>query len=146
MRLIIFALISAFAYGFVVNRIIPSKTFRINMSEDPLDAIRAKVAADPSYNPMADPEAMKVLESYIPDALREIPNAINRLKVSYKDNTQGEMSSLNAAVKDLDFENKISSPTSKWFQNGRPNPGFSASKKKELFEAVLKEKAKPRGD
>ena len=38
---------------------------------DPLEAIKAKMAADPSYNPMSDPQAMQVLESMMKISVRD---------------------------------------------------------------------------
>lgn len=88
---------------------------------DPLDEIRSRMKTDPSYNPMADPKAAPLLESLIPDYLKEIPNAVDRLEAALKDATSGT-----DAIGDLDkmaasFENKqdlISSPQSDFFAKG----------------------------
>ena len=107
-----------------------------------VEAIRAKMAADPNYNPMADPQAMQVIDSLIPATMREFPNAIDRLKVAFQDATTGA-----DAVSDLDaaaatFSNKqelISSPQSKWIKNGMQSTDFSKSRLDELYSKVRQE-------
>ena len=111
-------------------------------SPDPLEEIRAKMKSQPGYNPMQDPQAMQVLEGMIPAELKEIPNAVERLKVAMKDATTGTN-----AVPDLDKvaadfkgpkKDLISTPTSQWMKDGMPNdnPSFSESKKADLKAKV----------
>lgn len=110
--------------------------------DDPnLDAIRAKMQADPNYNPMTDPEAAAALDSLIPDYLKEIPNSIERLNVAFKDATTGA-----EAIEDLDkfaasFENKrelISSPQSDFFMNGMKVDSSAAGDSEAELEELLK--------
>lgn len=122
---------------------IPVKSTLYASSGDPLDAIRAKMASDPSYNPMQDQQAMQILESKIPSEVRDVSNAVERLRVAIKDATEGT-----DAINDLDGSaakfggqgeggaGLISSPQSAWFKEGQPNEkdgSFSQSRKDELM-------------
>eukprot|EP01041_Mallomonas_annulata_P007828 gene7828-16008_t len=107
-------------------------------NDDALKAIREKMAADPSYNPMSDPQAVQIIESMIPDTMRELPNAIERVNVAFKDATTGQ-----DAVGDVDTlssvmskEDAISSPQSKWFKEKFPEdtPAYSESQKDDLLK------------
>lgn len=51
-----------------------------------LDEIREKIKNTPGYNPMQDPEAMKTLEENIPQELREVNGALQRMQVAFKVN------------------------------------------------------------
>jgi hypothetical protein len=108
---------------------------------DALDPIRAKIAADPSYDPTKDPEAMRVLEGIIPDHYREFYNAAERLRASLKAATSGV-----AAVEKLD-ENAaqwlstndkelISTPTSAWFKQGKPAAKVNKTEKESLKQKL----------
>lgn len=111
-------------------------------SPDPMDEIRQKMASDPNYNPMQDPQAQAALEAMIPSEMKELPNALERLRIAMKDATTGA-----SAVTDLNkvaSEYKgpktdlISSPQSEWMKGGMPNdnPAFSDSRKKELLGKI----------
>jgi hypothetical protein len=113
------------------------------MSDDPMAAVRAKMA-DPNYDPMKDPEALRQIENMIPSELRDISNSLARLEVSFKDATSGPDAVDNLDSRAKDFPNKselISSPQSKWFKDGQPTDEvpFSQSKKDELFNKLRKE-------
>ena len=113
------------------------------MSDDPMDAIKAKMASDPNYDPMKDPEALRMIESKIPSEMRDISNALSRLEVSFKDATTGTDAVDDLDARAVDFPNKaelISSPQSKWFKNSMPvdEVAFSSKKKDELFEKLKK--------
>lgn len=110
-----------------------------------VDALRAKMAADPNYDPMKDPEAMSAIESMIPEYLRDLSGSLARLEVAFKDaNTslEGSSSSLNQAA--ALFEEKkglISSPNSEWFQKGFPEGEKKFDKaNKEKLAAEIAEK------
>ena len=107
--------------------------------------IKAKMAADPSYNPMSDPQAMQVLDSMIPAEMKEFPNAVERMKVSFADATAG-----NDAITDLDAaaanettekKNLNSAPSSEYFKGGLVDTGsdFDAAKKDEYFNKMRAE-------
>ena len=109
----------------------------LRASSPEVDAIRQRMQSDPSYNPMTDPEAMAAIESLIPEELKEIPNAVARLKVAMTD--AQSVSGLEDAAKK--FTNKgdlISSPTSEWFQQSMPadSPAFSESELADVVERV----------
>jgi hypothetical protein len=116
-------------------------------SNDPMDAIRAKMASDPNYDPMKDPQAMQQLEAMIPQEMREFANAIERLKVAFTDATTGNESiedldsRLETIAKGLKGGDLISSPQSDFFRNGMPedNPPFDAAKLKELAEEARRD-------
>lgn len=112
----------------------------MSSAEDPLDAIRAKVAADPSYNPMQDPQAMQALQDSLPQELKDVPTAIQRLKVAFEDATGGvdKIGDLDSALNDINLKDLISSPTSKWLREGMPkdDPPFSKSRLNELKEEL----------
>jgi len=106
-----------------------------------IDAIRQKMAADKDYNPMADPQAMQVLESLIPQEMKDIPNAIERLKVAFKDATEGTDALADidgAAAGFTDKKSLISTPTSDWMKGGMSPAGYDESKKNELKDKVQK--------
>ena len=138
----------AFRAPVLVRRAMHS-THQLNMvdvegASDPLDAIRAKVANDPSYNPMNDPEAMGLLESMLPEEMKEFPNALERLKVALQDATTGADSVSDIDKFAADIGNKkelISSPTSQWFKDGMPESGAKADQTK-LKDLAEKLKAK----
>jgi len=92
---------------------------------DPMAAIRAKMAQDPNYDPMKDPEAMQTLEQMIPPEMREIPNSVERLKVAFTDATSGPdsktLSELESIAASFDTKELIQSPNSEWFKNGMPD-------------------------
>eukprot|EP00607_Mallomonas_marina_P005961 CAMPEP_0182427458 /NCGR_PEP_ID=MMETSP1167-20130531/17211_1 /TAXON_ID=2988 /ORGANISM="Mallomonas Sp, Strain CCMP3275" /LENGTH=108 /DNA_ID=CAMNT_0024609703 /DNA_START=196 /DNA_END=522 /DNA_ORIENTATION=+ len=101
------------------------------------------MAADPNYNPMNDPAAVASIESMIPDSLRDMPNAIERLKVAFKDAIEGSeaVSDLDSLPSVLTKEEAISSPQSKWFKEKYPDsdPAFSDSAKEDLLQKVKSE-------
>ena len=94
------------AFRNVISHIgVARRGLSLQMSDgvDPLEAIRAKMASDPSYNPMSDPQAMQVLESMIPQEMKDLPNAVERLKVSFTDATTGQdaIEDLNAVAEGI---------------------------------------------
>ena len=108
---------------------------------DPLEAVRAKMASDPSYNPMSDPQAMQVLESMIPQEMKDLPNAVERLKVSFTDATTGQdaIEDINAVAKEFEGEKSslLSSPSSKFIASGSPAPtDFDENEKANLFKKL----------
>ena len=108
---------------------------------DPLEAIRAKMASDPSYNPMSDPQAMQVLESMIPQEMKDLPNAVERLKVAFTDATTGAdaIEDINSVAKDFQGEKAslLSSPASKFFTSGSVAPtDFDENEKANLFKKL----------
>merc|ERR1712146_609748 len=108
---------------------------------DPLEAIKAKMAADPSYNPMSDPQAMQVLESMIPQEMKDLPNAVERLKVSFTDATTGQdaIEDLDKLASDFQRDKKtlLQSPSSQFFTGGMPKPeDFDENTKADLFKKL----------
>lgn len=127
---------------------VASKNTLLHMSDgqgtDPLEAIRVKMAADPSYNPMSDPEAMQVLESMIPQEMKDLPNAVERLKVAFTDATTGvdAIENIDTVAKDFDGDKAslLSSPSSKFFTSGQTAPtDFSENEKADLFKKLREE-------
>jgi hypothetical protein len=111
---------------------------------DPLEQIRAKMAADPSYNPMSDPQAMQVLDSLIPQEMKDLPNAVERLKVAFTDATTGSeaIDNLDAMAAEFtgDRASLISSPSSKFFSGGMSDPGaVDENEKADLFKKLQQE-------
>ena len=144
---LLFSLLVTMAAGFMtpMRQMRVTGVDKLKMSEvpggDPLEAIKAKMAADPSYNPMSDPQAMQVLESMIPQEMKDLPNAVERLKVSFTDATTGQ-----DAIEDLDqvasgFEGDkkslLQSPSSSFFSGGMESPdGFDENEKANLFKKL----------
>jgi len=85
-----------------------------------LKAIRAKIAANPGYNPMTDPEAQNLIEALIPSEFKEVPNAIARAKVAFQDTMEGKdgISDVDSIFSTVSAKEAISSPQSKWFKGG----------------------------
>ena len=135
------------AFRNVISHIgVARRGLSLQMSDgvDPLEAIRAKMASDPSYNPMSDPQAMQVLESMIPQEMKDLPNAVERLKVSFTDATTGQdaIEDLNAVAKEFEGEksNLLSSPSSKFMSSGSPAPSdFDEKEKANLFKKLREE-------
>lgn len=115
----------------------PSTQLKMS-TPDPLEAFRAKMKADPSYDPLKDPEAMRVLDGMIPDKLRELGNAIAKLKVALADSTTGVegVKDLNRRVADMDKKGALSSPTSQWFKSGLPKPTLDKAGKERAKEQI----------
>lgn len=134
-------------HGFMVNmcpRIRKSnKSLRMSTPEDPMAAIRAKMAANPNYNPMTDPEAAGSLEAMIPTEYRDVLNALERFRVALVDADQGpeSLKAIDDAARSMNINEIISSPTSKWIKDGRPKPDvpFSESTAAGLVEKVKAE-------
>mmetsp|Transcript_85413 Transcript_85413/g.167133 ORF Transcript_85413/g.167133 Transcript_85413/m.167133 type:complete len:160 (-) Transcript_85413:14-493(-) len=111
-----------FAYKFGASNLFRFKFGKpLHASEDAIASLRAKMEADPNYNPMTDPQAASLIDEILPDYLKELPHAIERLSVAFKDATTGP-----DAAEDIDaiaasVPNKlelISSPQSDFFKNG----------------------------
>ena len=90
---------------------------------DPMAEIRAKMAQDPSYDPMKDPAAMQQLEQMIPSEMRDFPQAVERLKVAFTDATTGPDAKTAAELGEIlatiaEKRELISSPNSAWVQGG----------------------------
>lgn len=91
-----------------------------NAADDALASIRAKMQANPNYNPLTDPEAAAALDTLVPDYMKEIPNAIERLKTAFQDATTGanaiaDLDSIAAGV--VNKRELISSPQSDLFNH-----------------------------
>ena len=88
--------------------------------EEALKAIRAKIAANPNYNPMTDPEASSLIEALIPSEFKEVPNAIARARVAFQDTMEGKdgISDVDSIFSSVPAKDAISSPQSKWFKGG----------------------------
>lgn len=113
-------------------------------SPDPMDAIRARMAQDPSYDPLKDPQAMQALDSMIPTEMREFANSIERLKVAFTDTTTGnnpieDLDSLSNVAETVKGADLISSPTSQWFKDGAIDEGYDEVKLKDYLRDVQKE-------
>lgn len=109
----------------------------------PLDSIRAKMAADPSYNPFNDPQAIQTIETNLPSEIREFGHAIERLKVAFKDANSGPDAAVDLDSAFATVTNKkdlISSPTSQWFKDGMD--GNTDQEPSEVELAELKSKIK----
>jgi hypothetical protein len=55
-----------------------------------IEEIRAKCAADPNYDFMKDPKALKLIEENMPDSLKQFSQAVGRLKQVIIDGTTGQ--------------------------------------------------------
>ena len=111
---------------------------------DPLEAIKNKIASDPSYDPLKDPQAMQALESMIPTEMREFANAVERLKVTFDDATTGQnpiedLDSLKVQQDDTALNVLLSSPTSEWFKGGAPDETVNEDELKDALRDVQKE-------
>ena len=117
----------------------------LKMSDaDPFAAIKARMASDPNFDPLKDPESMKQLESMVPSEMREFSNAIERLNVSFKDAATGndDLEALDEVAKIApQFTSKelLSSPNSAWFKAGAPDETYDENKLKDLLRDVQKE-------
>ena len=136
------------AFTISTKRMYANYVGQLNMSDmpggDPLEAIKAKMAADPSYNPMSDPQAMQVLESMIPQEMKDLPNAVERLKVSFTDATTGQdaIEDLDKLASDFQGDKKtlLQSPSSQFFTGGMPKPeDFDENTKADLFKKLREE-------
>ncbi len=108
--------------------------------DDPMAELRERMKNDPNFNPSSDPRMMEALENAIPKPLRDMPVATERLIVAFKDATQGvdALENLDEAAKMVGDEKMISSPQSKWFQQGMPAETYSKSTKASLLSALKK--------
>jgi hypothetical protein len=108
-------------------------------------AIRAKILQDSNYNFMNDPQAMELLESKLPEYLKELPSAVERLSLALEDaGTVFETSSegsdtLNDIISQVKQESKgglISSPQSNFFQKNENMDGFDLGDAEERIETL----------
>jgi hypothetical protein len=145
MKFILFTLLSV-AYGFSVslkNQVNRRNTMQpLRMSEvedDPLAELRKKLKENPNFDYTKDPKMMEALESAIPQELRDMPMAIERLVVAFKDATSGvdSVANLDDAAKMFGSESLISSPQSTWFKEGaKMDETYSESTKKDLLQKL----------
>lgn len=90
----------------------------VDPKKEQLDKIRAKMS-QPGYDPMKDPEAVRILNNMVPDVLKSALNSLRRTKATM----ETEMSAT-IGVEDLDETSKMfqlkdvlmSSPQSKVFK------------------------------
>ena len=144
---IVFLLFASLANSFLLSSLqrksrMMYKQNILKMSDeetDPLKDLRDRMASDPNFDPSSDPKFMEALEATLPEALREMPIAIERLNVSFKNAISGTdaVENLDEAVKVFKDEKFISSPQSKWFQAGSPDESYSESTKKSLLNSLL---------
>ena len=144
--LIVLSVLAITGNSFLLSSRILAKASALNAATggDPLDAVRAKMAADPNYDPMQDPQTMQMLEQRLPPEIRDATISVERLKVAFKDAKEGVTAvpggDLDAAASTIGNQS-IQSPQSSWFKNGQPNEtdgAFSESKKQELLEKLQK--------
>ena len=84
---------------------------------------------------------MQVLESMIPQEMKDLPNAVERLKVAFTDATTGAdaIEDINSVAKDFQGEKAslLSSPASKFFTSGSVAPtDFDENEKANLFKKL----------
>lgn len=108
--------------------------------DDPMAELRKKMAENPNFDPSSDPRLMEALENSVPAPIRELPLAVERLIVAFKDAMSGTegVSDLDASSQLINNEQFISSPQSKWFQQGQPEETYSESVKKSLLSSLQK--------
>jgi hypothetical protein len=142
MNVLICLTFAALVQSFVISRPrIVSSNFILKMSdaaEDPLKDLRERMASDPSFDPRSDPRMMEALESVLPESLREMPLALERLNVAFKNAMTGTeaVENLDESVKMFKDEKFISSPQSKWFREGAVTETFSETTKKNLLQSL----------
>ena len=151
MRFLILLISLVYVFGFVPTgfRRMESRTvvYQGGMPPeggDPLDAIKQKMAADPNYNPMQDPQAMQVLEGMITMEMREVSGAIQRLKVAFTDATTGNdaftLQQLNEAAAKYDNKQElISAPNSDFIRSGMSEDvDVSDARIQELIDQLIR--------
>ena len=57
--------------------------------EQAMNYIKQKQAQDPNYDPSKDPQYQQMMMQLIPAEIRDISSGIERLKVAFKDATEG---------------------------------------------------------
>ena len=153
MKLLIVLISLVYVFGFIPTgyrrmerrTVIYQGTMPPEGGGDPLDAIKQKMAADPNYNPMQDPQAMQVLEGMVPLEMREVSGAIQRLKVAFTDATTGNdaftLQELNNAAAKYDTKQElISSPNSDFIRSGlSEDVDVSDSRIQELIDQLKAE-------
>jgi len=57
--------------------------------EQAMNYIKQKQAQDPNYDPSKDPQYQQMMMQLIPAEIRDISGGVERLKVAFKDSTEG---------------------------------------------------------
>ena len=68
----------------IVSRVRLSSTSGVDASDPLVAKIASKLQSDPTYNPLADPEAAPLVDKLTPPAFKEFFNAVERLRVAIK--------------------------------------------------------------
>ena len=149
LQLLFLILLIACAQSFITshlysNRLRLWQAVEDSPGADPLEAIKQKMAADPNYNPMQDPEAMQTLEGMISPEMREVSGAIQRLKVAFTDATTGEeaatLQQLEEFAASSDKKELISAPNSDFIKGGMTEDvDYNESKLQELLDQLKSE-------
>lgn len=59
--------------------------------EQAMNYIKQKQAQDPNYDPTNDPQYQQMMMQLIPEEIRDVSSGIERLKVAFKDATEGNL-------------------------------------------------------
>ena len=118
-----------------------TKALKMSSSEeDPLEELKRRMQQDPNFNPATDPRMAEALEAAVPSELRDIPLAVERLIVAFRDATTGvdAVENLDESAKMFTDEKFISTPQSKWFKEGAPKEEYSSSTKSSLRDKLTR--------
>lgn len=86
---LVFLSFSLNSYAFLKKSFFSCKSKIYSSQNDPIATASEKMKSDPNYNPLKDPEVLKVLQSKMPESLKGITMSLEKIKASLAEDLEG---------------------------------------------------------